>query len=202
MAQQEKKPSTMTRRGQRVYRENPSLADHFPARLQSGKPTKLSSAYMVAPGTGEVVAEGAFGFVQEKIVDSEEFVKIYLAGIRRYGELSKSGATLFEFVYRQLSGHAGKDRDTVDLNYALATDWSSNLSRRTYARGMSELLEKGFIYRSMVTDTYFVNVRFMFNGNRMVLVESYRRKERKGASPQAELAFDERPMLTAPATES
>src|SRR5271168_541778 len=94
----QEKPKPLTRRGHQVYRDNPSLADAFPARIQSST-TKMSDAYMVAPGTGEVIAQGAFGFVQEKIVDSEEFVKIYLAGIRRYGELSKAGALLFEFVY-------------------------------------------------------------------------------------------------------
>jgi hypothetical protein len=106
----------------------------------------MSDAYMVAPGTGEVVAQGAFGFVQEKIVDSEEFVKIYLAGIRRYGELSKAGALLFEFVYREISGRAGKDRDTVLLNYVLAVEWNNTLSRRTYERGMSELTRKGLSF--------------------------------------------------------
>lgn len=185
----------MTRRGHPVYRDNPSLMDAFPARIHSAKTTKMGGAYMVAPGSGEVIAEGAFGFVEEKIVDSEEFVKIYLAGIRRYGELSKAGALLFEFVYREISGRAGKDRDTVLLNYVLATEWDSALSRRTYERGMSELLEKGFLFRSMAADMYFVNVRFMFNGHRMVLVESYRRK---GTPAQAELPLNEPPALPAP----
>lgn len=189
----QEKPKPLTRRGHQVYRDNPSLADAFPARIQSST-TKMSDAYMVAPGTGEVIAQGAFGFVQEKIVDSEEFVKIYLAGIRRYSELSKAGALLFEFVYREISGRAGKDRDTVLLNYVLAVEWNSSLSRRTYERGMSELLEKGFLFRSMAADMYFVNVRFMFNGNRMVLVESYRRK---GAA-QGELPLETPPALPSP----
>lgn len=189
----QEKPKPLTRRGHQVYRDNPSLADAFPARIQSST-TKMSDAYMVAPGTGEVIAQGAFGFVQEKIVDSEEFVKIYLAGIRRYGELSKAGALLFEFVYREISGRAGKDRDTVLLNYVLAVEWNSSLSRRTYERGMSELLEKGFLFRSMAADMYFVNVRFMFNGNRMVLVESYRRR---GAA-QGELPLETPPALPSP----
>lgn len=42
----------MTRRGHQVYRDNPSLVDALPARIQSGKPTKMSDAYMVAPGNG------------------------------------------------------------------------------------------------------------------------------------------------------
>jgi hypothetical protein len=150
----------------------------------------MGDAWMVAPGTGEVVGRGAFAFVEEKEVDSEEFVKIYLAGIRQYGELSKAGALLFEFVYKEISGRGSKDKDTVSLNYLLAQRWKADLSRRTYERGMNELLEKGFLYRSLAADMYFVNVRFMFNGDRMALVQRYRVKG-SAASTQAELPLDE-----------
>jgi hypothetical protein len=52
------------------------------------------------------------------------------------------------------------------------------------------VLEKGFLYRSLAADMYFVNVRFMFNGDRMALVHSYRRKGSM-ASVQPELPLDE-----------
>jgi hypothetical protein len=111
-------------------------------------------------------------------------VKVYLAGIKQYGQLSKAGATVFEFVYRSISGAGGKDKDTVSLNYFLAKRWNDKLTRRTYDRGMSELLEKGFLFRSVATDLYFVNVNFMFNGDRMVVVRQYRRS---GSTLQTEL---------------
>ena len=53
---------------------------------------------------------------------------------------------------------------------------------------MRELLAKGFLYRTMAADVYFVNVRFMFNGDRLVLAKTYRRK---GASTQQELPLEE-----------
>lgn len=171
-----KKSTPLTRYGHPIYEVNPSLSEPFPVRIKPSKPNKLGGAYMVAPGSGEVVSRGAFAFVEEKEVDSEEFVKVYIAGIRQYGELSKAGATLFEFVYKEISGRSSKDKDTVTLNFLLAQRWKADLSRRTYERGMNELLEKGFLYRSLAADVYFVNVRFMFNGDRMVLVQSYRRK--------------------------
>ena len=181
-----KQPAPLTRYGHPIYEVNPSLSEAFPVRIKTSKATKLSGAYMVAPGSGEVISRGAFGFVEEKEVDSEQFVKIYLAGVRQYGELSKAGALLFEFVYKEISGRDSKDKDTVTLNFLLAQRWKEELSRRTYERGMNELLEKGFLYRSLAADMYFVNVRFMFNGDRMVLAQSYRRKGSKSSS-QAEL---------------
>jgi hypothetical protein len=182
-----------TRRGYKIYETNPSLSDHLPTRISHSKPSKLGDAYMVAPGTAEIVARGAFGFVQEKEVDTEEFVKIYLAGIRKYGELSKAGAIMFEYVYEFMSGVRAKDKDTVDINLLLAQRWRPSLTRATYFRGMNELLNKGFIFRSLSADLYFVNIRFMFNGDRLVLVQSYRRKAKKAVSRQLqnELPLDE-----------
>ena len=145
---------------------------------------------MVAADTGEVLGRGAFGFVEEKEIDNEQFVKVYLEGIKQYGQLSKAGALLFEFVYREISGLSAKDKDTISLSYLLAEKWRPGLHRRTYERGMNELLEKGFLFRSLAADVYFVNVRFMFNGDRMVLVKAYRRS---GSTLQAELPLDAPP---------
>ena len=90
---------------------------------------------MVAPGTGEVLARGDLGFMEEKEVDSEEFVKVYLDGVRKYGELRKAGALLFEFVYRELSGKNAKDKDTIILSYLLAKRRKPDLAERTYFLG-------------------------------------------------------------------
>lgn len=182
------------RRGHKIYAVNPSLAAPIPTRVKRSSPLKTGAeAYLVAPGTGEVVSKGAFGFIQEKEIDSEEFVKIYLAGIRKYGELSKAGANLFEFVYEQMSGVRAKDKDTVTINYFMAQTWKPDLTRATYFRGINELLTKSFLYRSVAADLYFVNVAYMFNGDRMVLVQSYRRKApKKGPGLlQNELPLDE-----------
>jgi hypothetical protein len=181
----------LTRRGKAIYETNPSVVGgRFSTRIMSGKPMRTGSAYMVTADTGEVLGRGAFGFVEEKEIDSESFVKVYLDGIKQYGHLTKAGALLFEFVYREISGMLGKDKDTVSLNYYLAQKWKPDLHRRTYERGMNELLDKGFLFRSVTADVYFVNVRFMFNGDRMVLVKAYRRS---GSTLQAELPLDAPP---------
>ena len=70
---------------------------------------------------------------------------MYLDGIKQHAQLGKAGTLLFELVYHEMSGAKAKDKDTVTLNYLLALDWRPELSKRTYERGMSELLEKGFL---------------------------------------------------------
>lgn len=179
MSQDESKKQSrpaLTRYGKTIYETNPSITGQFPVKIKPIHSKNMGTAYMVAPGTGEVVAEGSFSFVQEFEVDESQFVKIYLDGVKQFGQLGKAGALLFEFVYREMSGLNGKDKDTVILNYLLAARWKPDLTKRTYERGMSELLEKGFLFRSMAADVYFVNVRFMFNGNRQTVIKSYRIK--------------------------
>ena len=172
----EKQPKNdLTRRGNKIYRSNPSLVDSFPKQIKAQTSKKLKNAFMIAPGTGEVVAEGAFAFVEEREMDSEQFVKVYLEGIKQFGQLSKAGVILFEYVYRKLSGINGKDKDTVDINFQLVLDWNDGIARSTFFKGMKELIDKEFLFRSLATDIYFVNIRFMFNGNRMVLIKSFQR---------------------------
>ena len=151
----------------------------------------MGDAYMVAPGTGEIVARGAFGFIQEQEIDTEQFVKIYLAGIRQYGKLTKAGASLFEFVYQVMSGREAKDKDTITISLALAQEWNPKLAKTTYYRGLTELLDQAFLFRSYASnDLYFVNVRYMFNGDRIVLVQGYRLK---GTTIQDESFYEELP---------
>lgn len=175
--QKSEETPTLTRRGHPVYEKNPSIIGMLPARIKQSKPQKLASAYMVAPATGEKIGQGAFSFVQEKAVDPENFVKMYLKGIKKHSELGKAGLTLFELVFHQISGKGGKDKDKVELSYLLAQKWKPDLTRSTYFRGLNELIEKGFLFCSMAADVYFVNINFMFNGDRINLVESYVRKE-------------------------
>jgi hypothetical protein len=169
----------LTRWGKTLYESNPSIAGNFPIKMKAKHSKNVGNAYMVAPGTGEVLGKASFNFVEEIEVDEAQFVKVYLDGIKQHGQLGKAGVMLFEFVYRELSGAKAKDNDKITLNYFLAAKWKPELNKRTYERGMSELLEKGFLFRSVVADVYFVNIRFMFNGNRQNIIKSYRIKGTK-----------------------
>src|ERR1700761_2137222 len=106
---QEVQTAVLKRRGFPVFETNPSVGE-FPVRIRKTKQSHAQEVYMVSPGTGEVLARGDFAFMKEKEVDSEELVKVYLDGVRKYGELKKAGALLFEFVYRELSGRNAKDK--------------------------------------------------------------------------------------------
>ena len=56
-----------------------------------------------------------------------------------------------------------------------------------------ELLEKEFLYRSPSDGVFFVNIRFMFNGDRLAFVKSYHIKDK---DRQHEYSLVEGPILT------
>ena len=63
---------------------------------------------------------------------------------------------------------ANPGSDEIKLNQYVAKD--HGISDRTYQRGVRELLEKEFLYRSPSDGVFFVNIRFMFNGDRLAFV--------------------------------
>lgn len=66
-------------------------------------------------------------------------------------------------------GSPGKDVVLLD-------SLSSGLEERTYQRGLRELLEKEFLFRSTNPGLFFVNIRFLFNGDRLAFVKAYKLK--------------------------
>jgi hypothetical protein len=89
---------------------------------------------------------------------------------------------VFELVYHEMRANPGSDE--IKLNQYVARD--HEISDRTYQRGVRELLEKEFLYRSPSDGVFFVNIRFMFNGDRLCSAErtaAARRKDRFGDAP-------------------
>jgi hypothetical protein len=166
----------ITKFGFPLYETNPSVSNEIPTRFKMTNKGQASSLSMVSPDTGELVANGALCFVDEKEVDSEEFVKVYHDGVIKMHELTKPGSMLFIYVYEEMIGKNGINKDTVALNAYHLQKWRPDISARTYNRGLHELLEKKILFRSITRDIFFINVRYLFNGDRMGLVKLYRRR--------------------------
>lgn len=175
------------KQGVPVYKFNPSVPnpDNITRRkkVQYGDEQK---GFVVDTGSGEVLSVGGAGFYEFEEVDDTKFVKLFLAGVKQAAGLSKSGLALFEIVYKQVQQNVGDD--IVMLSYYTASEMIKGLTERTYQRGLRELLSKEFLYRSPSDGVFFVNIRFMFNGDRLAFVKGYRRK---GSTVQGELDFSE-----------
>lgn len=159
-----------------LYDSNPSVSNDIPTRIKNHERGQNSTISMVSPDTGQLVANGALCFVEEREIDSEEFVKMYEYGVQQMHKLTRPGAMIFNYVYKEVVGKNGANKDTIALNAYHIQKWKPDISARTYNRGLRELLEKKFLFRSTTRDMFFINVRYMFNGDRMGLVKLYRRR--------------------------
>lgn len=176
-----------TKHGLPVYRVNPSIppSNTLATRQRRFEVPGGKGAVIVDNSTGEIKGIGGLGFWWQEEVDASRFVKLFLDGIRQASGLSKAGMQVFELVYTEMRENPGKDK--IELSPYVAQD--RGLNERTFRRGLRELLEKEFLYHSTSNSVFFINIRFMFNGDRLAFVRTY---HLKGSQQQAEL-----PMMAA-----
>lgn len=181
-----------TKRGFPVYRTNPSVppTNGMPTRTKRFQVPGGKGAVIYDNSTGEIKGIGGMGFWWEEEVDTTRFVKLFLDGIKQAAGLSKTGIQVFELVYLQMRANPGSDE--IKLNQYVAKD--HGMSDRTYQRGVRELLEKEFLYRSPSDGVFFVNIRYMFNGDRLAFIKGYHLKD---SIRQPELALAEVPAMPA-----
>lgn len=186
------KTGNPTRRGIELYKQNPFLKGAEIATKTRRVTNKRGDMMLVNSGTGEIQTQIA-GFWEAEEVDSTKFVKLFVRGVKALAELSNSGTKVFELLYLEMQNNIGKDE--VHLSY---TDLDENLkiSRSTFSRGISELIEKRFIAAKPTVGKYWVNPDFIWNGDRLAFVKEYRKKQME---PQRDTKtidmFEEAPII-------
>lgn len=152
------------------YRSNPSA----PLASQSAKigvrrvVNRAGDKCMVVSEHGEVIAPAGLHEVVE--LDQTQFVKVFPGFVKTVKDLSKSASRVFELVYNEVL--TNKDNDLITLHYKATTE----IPRATFERGITELLEKEVLYKSVFPAQYYINVTYMFNGNRLAYIQEYRLK--------------------------
>ena len=175
-----------TKRGVPIYRVNPSVppVNGLATRQKRFEVPGGKAAVIVDDLTGELKGIGGMGLWWQEEVDATRFVKLFLDGLKQACGLSKAGMQIFELVYYQMRERPGHDK--IELSQYYAQDRGLNV--RTFRRGLRELLEKEFLYRSTSDGVFFINIRFMFNGDRLAFVRTYHLKK---DSAQTELLLPE-----------
>lgn len=171
------------KKGVPVYERNPSV----PAKDEISRPRKARlgddrHGIVIDDGTGEILGRGGAYVYEFEEVDKERFVKLFLAGLKQASSLSKAGLAIFEIVYDQV--RESPNTDQVQLSYYRARQRIRGLAERTYQRGLRELFDQEFLFRSPEDGTFFVNIRYMFNGDRLAFVKAY---QVKGSQPELPL---------------
>ncbi len=123
------------------------------------------------------------GFYYNKEIDGNSFVKLYAAGVGEILGLSRAGARVFVYLFDEVSSAHNKDNTQIMLKYEFMAEnqryWSKQgkpIGRSTFFSGIRDLLTHNIIAQAEITGVYFINPMFIFNGDRLVVVNEYKRK--------------------------
>ncbi|WP_414144061.1 hypothetical protein, partial [Burkholderia vietnamiensis] len=78
---------------------------------------------------------------------------------------------------------AGKDR--LYLSYGSYVEFVekypllTKVSRATYFNCLNELIEKKILFKSTLTNIFFINIAYVFNGDRLRFITEYQLKKEK-----------------------
>jgi hypothetical protein len=121
--------------------------------------------------TGEIHEDAVFG--TEEDVDVERFVKLYVKGIKALCGLPKGAMGVFEALLMVVSNTKGMNE--IHFSFQLAQEkYNYNHSRQSFLTGVNQLLKADFIRKSKLDDYYYVNPQYIFNGNRISFVQTFK----------------------------
>lgn len=126
-----------------------------------------SARELVDISTGEVSNVNAI--YQRKIVDSERFAKIYLDGLAKTFDMTKTAQRVFQSILKLCE----KDTDSLWLNFMLVSKHDPDMPESTFYRGLKELLDREFIAHSDVPNKFWINPHLFFNGDRVKFITEY-----------------------------
>lgn len=170
MIQSASEDQPVRRRELPEYESNPSRAlVSQTAKIGTRRvANKAGDKLMVVNDDG--VCVGGAGFHEIVEVDKTQFVKVYLGGVAAFNDLTSAGSKVFKMVYGFILNNP--NTDSIPLHHKNAR----TMGKATFDRGLTELLAKGIIYKSTNPNLYFLNIDYMFNGDRLALVKEYRMK--------------------------
>ena len=124
-------------------------------RMIYGSPTGDDTFAAVNMTTGENLGDLQFG--KRLKVDKTNFLKFYADGVRMFLGLSK------DF-----------NQEKIELSYdLLEPEIQEHISRATFFRGIKELKEVNFLAPTLFDGIYWINVDYVFKGDRLTLVNQY-----------------------------
>jgi hypothetical protein len=142
----------------------------------------------VSTGTQSMAQAGAT-FIEEETIDTEQFIKLYSFGVKQLAGLSKAGYNLFQIIYEAMLDKPNEDKFYLEYNDLTDRRKYKN-ARKTFIGAVNELLQKDIIYQSNSLHMYYINVKLFFNGDRINVIKSYRKKSNNELENQPTL-FDE-----------
>jgi Firmicute plasmid replication protein (RepL) len=157
------------------YEKNPFLGGDV-LTIKRGKSSMIigsTNKLLVDEKTGEV--EGLAILHKYTEVDKDEFVKVYIKEMKNLLDLTSTGTKSFYFLLECLRINEA----TVYINITKMAEYCKWKNTSQCYLGLGELIANKVIAPSTEPNLWFINPNFIFNGNRIVFMKEYRRKEEK-----------------------
>lgn len=159
-------------------KENPWARELAHTIKKGGRMTGFASSShaLVNTVSGEVSGDMAVIGIQ-KVVDKEEFVKFFGAGIEEVFDLTKPAKDLFRAILKAYL-ETKNQPDQLYINYEVIRDeYQYGKSKVTFTNGLNELCVKGFLAPVERRESmYWVNPHLFYKGDRIRLVREYVRQ--------------------------
>lgn len=128
---------------------------------------------IINQSTGEV--EGHAQFVNYMKVDEDKFAKVYRSQIKALYDLNTPAIRIFAYIV----DHLPQNSDTIIINYKECMEFTGYSSMASINKGISKLIDAGILARTEYSYMFFINIRILFNGNRISLIEEYFKDPKK-----------------------
>lgn len=158
-----------------AFKTNPFLEEVSSYRRGIKRTVVKSNKALLDLETGEI--EDGAEIVQQVQVDSEQFVKLYTADLKKFFSLTPKSQRILQLVLLQVQKHKGAD--SIMLNVPVMVDFFETRNenppaRQTFYLAIEEMISKGFLARSAFSsDMFYINPAIFFNGDRVRLVKEY-----------------------------
>lgn len=161
------------RSGLSAYSENPWVKDLGLTIKTKNKIVAVGrNVLLTDPSTGEMIDEH-IALVNKKIVDREEFVKIFGSAISGMFDLTKTAQEMFKVV---LEVYIAQDfmPDRIYLSENVLKQHGYTKTKTTRQNAINQLLEKRFIALMESEPNWFwINPNMIFKGDRLTLVQEF-----------------------------
>ena len=157
------------------YETNPFIEDGI-LKIDKGKKTIIAGGtkdVMVNSQTGEITGMALLHRV--KVIDKNQFVKIYIDEVKSLFDLSKTGIRAFNYILTCMRMNEGQIYLNIHelVKYA---EWSN--TTQAY-KGLGELIANKIIAPSVQPNIWFINPNVIFNGDRIAFIREFRMSEKK-----------------------
>lgn len=174
-----------------AYKQNPFLE---PQTIRIGKRrVTVATGVHVDAATGEQLQTSGIHVIRE--VDRNEFVKIYVQGVRAIFGLKPSSQRLIQYVIEALQRTPGAD--SVFVAWFSVREFLGEadlkMSRTTFHRALADLIDKGFIAEAPEPNKFWLNIHLFFNGSRMRFIHEYRIRQRNAEADDRQAMLDGTP---------